>query len=302
MLHDLRDAFRALRATPVVTTVAVLSLALGIGANTAIFSLVNALMLRSLPVKDPHELVQLLVSPTRTSWSNPLWEQIRERETQLFSGAVAFTQQRYNVARGGEAQLVNGVMASGRFFEVLGVPAIIGRTFTAANDVRSGAGIENRQVTVISYGFWQRHYGGAADVIGQSIELDRVPFTIIGVTPPAFTGVDQGTSYDVAVPLATEALMRGAGESMMDQRQSWWMRVMARLKPGDTIDRATAAFRGIQPQLRDATLPQTTRPQALAGYLKDPVGLRTAANGPNGLGRQYKDPLYLILTVVRWYC
>ena len=184
----------------------------------------------------------MLAGPTRTSFSNPLWEQLRDRETQLFSGAFAYTAQRYNLARGGEAQLVNGIMASGRFFDVLGVPAILGRTFTPDNDVRKGPGTENRQVAVISYAYWQRQYGGAADVLGKTIELDRIPFTIIGVTTPEFTGVDQGTSYEVAIPLAAEPLMRGEKESAMDQRSWWWMRVMARLKPGDTIDRAIAAL------------------------------------------------------------
>jgi predicted permease len=298
MRTDLRDAFRALRATPVVTAVAVLSLALGIGANTAIFSLVNALMLRSLPVRDPQQLVQVMPGPARISWTNPLWEQLRERDTQIFAGAFAYANQRYNLARGGEAQLVNGLMVSGRFFEVLGVPAILGRTITPANDIRSGTGIDNRQVAVISYGFWQRHYGGAADVIGKPIELDRVPFTIIGVSAAEFSGLDQGTAYEVAIPLASEPLMRGAAESAMDQRQWWWMRVMARLKPGDTIERATAALRGVQPQIRAATLPQSARPQAVAGYLKDPFALRPAANGPAGMARQYKDPLFIIMTVV----
>src|SRR5881227_2937715 len=123
-MSDFRDAVRALKATPVVSAVAILSLALGIGANTAIFSIVNALMLRALPVREPQQLVQVMTGPTRASWSNPLWEQLRERDAQLFAGAFAYTAQRYNLARGGEAQLVNGIMASGRFFEVLGVPAI----------------------------------------------------------------------------------------------------------------------------------------------------------------------------------
>jgi predicted permease len=297
-MSDFRDAFRALRATPIVSAVAILSLALGIGANTAIFSLVNTLMLRSLPVKEPQQLVQVMAGPTRTSFSNPLWEQVRERSHQLFSGAFAYSASRFNIARGGEAQLVNGIMASGEFFETLGVPAILGRTFTAEHDVRNGSGTGNRQVAVISYGFWQRHYGGAADAVGRSIELDRIPYTIIGVTAPEFTGVDQGTAYEVAIPLAAEALMRGENESAMDQRTWWWLRVMARLKPGDSIDRATAAYRGVQPQMREATLPQNYRPKELANYLKDPFNLRAAANGPNGLGRQYKDPLYIIMGVV----
>jgi putative ABC transport system permease protein len=297
-MTDIRDAFRALRATPVVSAVAILSLALGIGANTAIFSLVNSLMLRALPVTDPQQLVQVMTGPTRTSWSNPLWEQLRERDTQLFTGAFAYTQQRYNLARGGEARIANGIMASGRFFDVLGVPAILGRTFTPQNDIRTGPGTDDRQVAVISYGFWQRQYGGAADVIGKSIELDRIAFTIIGVTPPEFTGIDQGTAYEIAIPLAAEPLMRGVTESAMDQRTWWWMRVIARLKPGDTIDRATTALRGVQPQMRDATIPTNYRPKDLPNYLKDPFALRAAANGPAGLGRQYKDPLYIIMAVV----
>ncbi len=297
-MTDLRDGLRALRATPVVSAVAVLSLALGIGANTAIFSLVNALMLRSLPVREPQRLVQLMTGPERTSWSNPLWEELRARDRQLFDGAFAYSGQRFNLSRGGEAQLVPGVMASGAYFDVLGVRAILGRTFTHENDVRRGTGVEARQVAVIGYRFWQQQYGAAADVLGKSIELDRMPFTVIGVLDPGFTGVDQGIDSEIFIPLAAEPLMRGAGESAMDQRSWWWLRTMARLKPGDTIERATTALRGVQPQLRDATIPANYRPRDLPKYLKDPLGLRPAGNGPNALGRQYRDPLFLIMVVV----
>ncbi|HTI38531.1 MAG TPA: ABC transporter permease [Vicinamibacterales bacterium] len=297
-MTDLRDAVRSLFATPVVTAVAVLSLALGIGANTAIFSIVNALMLRSLPVKDPQQLVQILTGPQRTSWSNPLWEQLRERAPRMFNGAFAYSHQRLDLASGGEQRPAEAIMASGTFFDVLGVPAILGRTFTAANDVRRGTGIDARQVAVISYRFWQQHYGGSADAVGKAISLDRVPFTIIGVTGPDFTGVDQGNSFDVAIPLAAEPLIRGAKESAMDERSWWWLRVMARLEPGDSIERATAAVRAIQPQLREATLPTNFRPQDLPNYLKDPFTIRGAANGPNSLGRLYRDPLNILMGVV----
>jgi putative ABC transport system permease protein len=297
-MTDLRDAFRALKATPVVAGVAILSLALGIGANTAIFSLVNTLMLRSLPVKDPQQLVQVMTSPVRASWTNPLWEEVRGRDRQLFDGAFAYSNQRFNLARGGEAQLIWGAMASGDYFQVLGVPAILGRTFSAANDVRQGTGTDARQVAVIGYAFWQQHYGGAADVLGKTIALDRVPFTIIGVLGPGFTGLDQGTDGEIYIPLAAEPLMRGVKESAMDQRSWWWLRVMARLKPGDSIERATAALRAVQPQVREATISPTMRPRDVPNYLKDPFALRAAANGPNGLGRQYRDPLSLIMVVV----
>jgi putative ABC transport system permease protein len=217
-MTDLRDALRALRSTPVVTAVAILSLALGIGANTAIFSLLNALMLRSLPVHEPSRLVQVMVGPTRTSWTNPLWETLRDRERQLFDGAFVYSNQRFNLSRGGEAQFVSGVLASGGYFDVLGVPTVVGRTFTRENDVRRGEGLEARQVAVISHRFWQQRYGGTAGVLGASIELDRVPFTIIGVVTPPFGGVDQGVAADVWIPLAAEPLMRGPNESAMDQR------------------------------------------------------------------------------------
>jgi len=297
-MTDLRDAFRALTATPVVAAVAIVSLALGIGANTAIFSLIDSLMLRSLPVRQPQQLVQLMNGPQRASWTNPLWEELRARDRQLFDGAFAYSGRRFNLTRGGEARLVNGVLASGEYFGVLGVPAILGRTFTPENDVRSGAGTAARQVAVISYRFWQEHYNGAADVLGTAIEMDRVPFTIVGVTGPDFTGMDQGTTADVTVPLAAEPLINGPKESAMDERSWWWLRVMARLKPGDTMERAMAALRGVQPQIRQATVPPNYRPQDLPKYLKDPFSLRAAANGPNALGRQYRDPLTLIMVVV----
>ena len=298
-MTTLRDAYRALRATPIVTAVAVLSLALGIGANTAIFSIVNAVMLRALPVKEPQQLVQVLLGPVRTSWSNPLWEEMRARDHQVFDGAFAYSTQRYNLAAGGEVQPAQGIMASGTMFDVLGVPAILGRTFTPDNDVRKGDGLERRQVAVISYNFWQRHYGGNADVLGKTVTLDLVPFTVIGVTPPGFEGLDQGNAYDVAIPLGAEPLMRGPNESAMDRRTNWWMRVIARLKPGQSIDAAAAALRGVQPQMRQATLPVADyRPKDLPNYLKDPFGVRPAANGPASLGRQYRQPLFVIMAVV----
>jgi predicted permease len=295
-MSDLRDAFRALKATPIVTVVAVLSLALGIGANTAIFSILNALLLRALPVHQPQRLVQVMLGETQASWTNPLWEQLRDRDQPIFEGVFAYSAPRFNLASGGEAQFVNGVMASGRFFDVLGVTAMLGRTFTPADDVRGGG--PDGPVAVISYGFWQRRFGGAVDAIGKPIALDRVTFTVIGVTPPEFTGTDQGRSYDVAVPLGVEPLIRGAQESAMDQRTWWWLRVLARLKPGETMEHAAAALRGIQPQMRGATRPQNQRPQDWERYLKEPFNVRPAATGPNGLGRQYRQPLLVIMGVV----
>jgi len=307
-MSDVRDALRALRAAPVVSAVAILSLALGIGANTAIFSILDGLLLRTLPVKEPQRLAVL----EDGSWTNPIWEQIRDRvygpqegegaargvgvpADPIFDGAFAWSSPRFDLASGGESEYANGIWASGRFFEVLGVPAILGRTFTEADDRRGGG--PDGPVAVISYAFWQRRFGGAADVIGRAVTLDRVSFTIIGVTGPGFFGPDVGRSYDVAIPIGTEPLLR-PDRSALDQRSWWWLNIMARLKPGQGVDAATAALRGVQPQIREATLPERWRPQDLAEYLKEGLTLAPAATGRSSLRRRYEQPLLAIMVVV----
>jgi hypothetical protein len=159
-MTDLKLAFRSLRATPVVSAIAALSLALGIGANTAIFSLVNSLLLRALPVREPAQLALISDDAERgiSSWTNPIWEQIRDRRD-LFDAACAWSTSRFNLASGGETQFVDGIWASGGLFDTLGVPAMLGRTFTATDDARGGG--PDGPVAVISYGFWQRRFGGA---------------------------------------------------------------------------------------------------------------------------------------------
>src|SRR3989442_2316324 len=138
-MHDIRLAFRSVRATPIVSLVAVLSLALGIGANTAIFSIVNSLLLRALPVREPQQLALVTDDATRgiEAWTNPIWEQMRDRRD-LFDASFAWSTQRFNLAAGGETLFVDGIWASGGMFETLGVPAMLGRTFNEADDRRGG--------------------------------------------------------------------------------------------------------------------------------------------------------------------
>src|SRR2546425_5788574 len=296
-MHDLRLAIRALRATPVVSVVAVLSLALGIGANTAIFSLIDSLMLRALPVSQPDRLALLTdaTSPASAqSWTNPIWEQIRQR-SHLVDGALAWSGSRFNLAAGGETRFVDGIWVSGAFFDTLGVPAMLGRTLTDADDRRGGGA--DGPVIVISYSFWQQYFNGAADAIGRTLTLDRVPFTVVGVTPPGFFGTDIGRSYDVAVPLGDEPLIRGR-DSGLDRRSMWWLSVMVRMKPGQSIDTATAALRGVQPQIRDATIPDNWRPQDVSSYLKDPFTLFSASTGSSFLRERFHKPLMTIMIVV----
>jgi putative ABC transport system permease protein len=289
-MHDFRNALRALRATPMITVMAVLSLALGIGANTAIFSLINGLLLRSLPVKEPQRLVLL----DKGSWTNPIWEQIRDRKEQVFEGAAACSTARFDLARGGQAEFVEGLWVSGGFFEVLGVQAILGRTLTVADDVRGGP--PEGPAAIISYSFWQRHFGSAPDAVGQTLALNRVPFTIVGVTPPEFFGPTVGRTFDVAIPVGAEPLMRGK-ESWLERRSTWWLEIFARLKPGQSLQDAQSQLRAIQPQIREATLPTDWRPVDLDRYLRDGFELKSAVAGSSYLRDRYARPLLTLLVV-----
>jgi putative ABC transport system permease protein len=290
IVQDVRYAWRVLAKAPAFTGVAVLSLALGIGANTAIFSMINGVLLRSLPVREPERLALLRGG----SWTNPIWEQIRDRQTRLFAGAIAWGDEQFDLAAGGPSQRINGLWVSGGFFDVLGVPAVLGRTF-GLDDDRRGGGLAG-PVAVISYRFWQHHFAGATDVIGRALPLNRVSFTIVGVTTPAFVGPVPGRSFDVAIPLGAEPLLRGK-ESWLDKRSSWWLEIMARLKPGQTIDDATKALRGVQPQIRQATLPDDPEP-ALKQYLAAPFELVPGSGGAPQFRAQYTRPLLALMVTV----
>jgi len=195
----------------------------------------------------------------------------------------AWSNVRFNLAAGGETRFVDGVWASGGFFDTLGVRAMLGRTLSDADDRRGGG--DSGPVAVVSYGFWLRQFGGAPDAIGRTLTLDRVPFTVVGVTPPDFFGPEVGRAFDVVVPFGNEPLIRGR-ETGLDRRSMWWLTVMARLKPGHSAEAATAALRGVQPQIREATLPQDWAQKELDGYLKEKFTVVPAASGNSGLRRR----------------
>jgi putative ABC transport system permease protein len=292
LVMDLRYGLRMLAASRTFTLVAVFSLALGIGANTAIFTLVNSLLLKTLPVHEPERLVRV-----DGEWTNPIWEEIKSRQHDLFAGAAAWSATRFDLSRGGQEQPVEGLWASGEFFGVYGVRAILGRTFTAENDQRGGGSAAT--VAVISYAFWQRHYGGAADAVGKTLTLNRVPFTVIGVTPPGFAGPVMGRSFDVAVPLRTvDVLESGGQESRLDGRSTWWLDITARLKDNQSIEQATAALRGVQPAIREATTPTNWPAEHLKEYLREALALSSSSQGPAFLRQQFEQPLVTIMTVV----
>jgi putative ABC transport system permease protein len=296
--QDCRLAVRTLLTTKVVTIVAVLSLALGLGANTALFSLVNSLLLRALPVADPQRLAVFADARGVTSpWTFAMWEQVRQR-SQMFDGTLAWGTDQFNLAVRGEMQTVDGLYASGDFFAALGVPAIIGRTLTTADDVRGGG--PDGPVAVISDGFWQRHFGGAPGALGSTLVLDHVPFTIVGVTPPGFFGAEVGRTFDVAVPTGTEPLIHGK-DAWLDRKTIAWLTVMVRLKAGQSMEAATAWLHREQPAIREAVMPPQW-PEALrATFMRDPLTLVPAAVGNTtgfGLRARYQQPLLAMFGVV----
>jgi putative ABC transport system permease protein len=297
LVRDLKFAVRQMRQTPVVSSVALLSLALGIGANVAIFSLVNALILKPLPVHEPDRLVIVGFQGIRgpnTSMTNPQWEYIRDHQ-EVLVGVTAYGNPRFNLNSSGETRNAQGLFVSGRYFDTLGVTAHIGRLLTTDDDRRGGG--PDGPVAVLSYGFWQREYGGRADVIGKPISLDGHPFTIIGVSQRDFRGVQIGRAFDVATPLGTEPIIRGV-ESSLDRRSNWWLTIVGRLAPGQTMAQAESRLRAFLPQLREATLPQDWPAADLKQYLGEPITLIPGSTGISSLRDRYTQPLYVLLGIV----
>ena len=231
-VQDVRYGVRTLLKHPAFTTTAVLSLALGIGANTAIFSVFDALLVRPLPVAAPNELV---LATTRFEnqrslmLGNPQRDAFAASET--LAGLCASRHSRLRASmRGGDAQLVEGILASGNCFSLLGVSAPVGRMITEADD-RAGAA---EPAAVLSYGFWQRQFGGDPAAIGQTIALEDRIFTIVGVAPRGFTGLEPGRPVDVFVPL------NALGGALLTNPDVSWLRLLGRRKAGASLERVQA--------------------------------------------------------------
>jgi putative ABC transport system permease protein len=299
-LRDLRFGLRQLCLNPTFTAVAVLSLALGIGANTAIFQLIDAVRLRALPVRDPQGLgyIDFAKGSERSGWFSTRsarftytqWEFIRDHQ-QAFSRPFAWSAMQFNLARSGKARNAQGLFVSAGFFDTLGVPAAIGRTFTAEDD-KPNCGSPG---AVLSYAFWQSEFGGDPAVLGRTVSLDGRPFPIIGVTPPEFFGVEIGNRFDVAIPLCADPLFFEDGKGRIPSRTAWWISAMGRLKPGGTLERADAQFKNMSPALAQATLPPSYRPAMAKKYLANKLTVTSGATGVSNLRRQYEDPLWILL-------
>lgn len=298
--QDLRHATRMLRAKPAFTGVAVLSLALGIGANAALFQLLNALLLRSLPVNAPQELVNISLAgesgrnghfeDSPNDFTYPQWEQIQSHH-EPFTNVLAWGTTHFNLSRSGEVRNVDAMFVSGTFFQTLGVPALVGRTFTPSDDYR-GCGAAG---AVLSYGFWQREYGGTAAALGREIQLDGHAFPIIGITPQEFYGIEVGKPFAVAIPLCSQAVF--SEPSFLDRRDAWWLGMMGRLREGVSLPGARSYLESRWPGILRATISPNYRPETVKEYLRLKIHVQPGGTGYSSLRSKYQDPLLLLLSI-----
>jgi predicted permease len=298
---DLRHGARLLRMNPGFAIVAILSLALGIGANTTIFQLLDAVRLRTLPVKAPQQLARIKIVNSRCCRGNfysnnadltgPLWNHIREQQ-QGFSEIGAWSPFRYNLGQGGEAHYADALLVSGSFFNVLGVQPLIGRLISPYDDYK-GCGAQG---VVLSYPFWQREYGGRSSIVGSKLTLDGHPFQIIGIAPPSFYGIEVGRNFDVALALCSQPIFSTKG-ALMDSPISWWLAAIGRLKPGWTLERASAQLDSIAPGIFAASVPPDYDAIAKKDFLAFHLGALPAATGVSSLREDYEDPLWLLLAL-----
>jgi predicted permease len=298
-LQDLKYALRRLLKSPGFTIAAIATLALGIGANTAIFELLDAVLLQSLPLRNPQELAVVRVvdmDKARGSYSiaypvvtNPIWEKLRE-DHQGFSEIAAWANTGFSRDSGGDARFVNGLWVSGDFFRVLGVRAIQGRVFTAEDD-RRGCGLPG---AVISYGFWQQEYGGGP-VLGRKLMLNDKPVEVIGVTPASFFGVDVGRTFDVALPVCSQPFLNT--RNRLDSSTQWWLSVIGRRDPSWPVKRVAAHLGAASPAIFAATLRPDYPVESVKDYLAMKLTAAPSAAGVSMLRETYSDPLRFLLGI-----
>jgi hypothetical protein len=250
--QDFKYGTRQLRLNPGFTATAVLSLALGIAANTSIFTLVDQILLRLLPVENPHELVQFRMEGGRFgsqngdglhTFSYPLYVAFRDRNT-VFSGVTGQFMERLSLAGEDRNDMVEAGWVAGNFFEVLGVRPHIGRVLTSEDDKLSNT----TPVVVLQYDFWRNRYAGRQDILGSTVRLNGIPFTVAGVADPGFGGTNAGLLTQLWAPISTrQALQPDFRDDLNNERYAWFY-LFARLKPGMAIEQAQSAMRVLYEQ------------------------------------------------------
>src|SRR5579872_265441 len=306
-LQDVRYAVRQLLNAPAFTVTAVLTLALGIGANTAIYSLLDQVMLRSLPVQEPERLVMLKHTGSDRGrinvyggavedyYSYPMYRDLRDRNT-VFSGLMATDQVQVGVQWHNQPELVSGELVSGNYFDVLGVKPALGRMLVQSDDEVQ----EKNPVVVLSYGYWQRRFGSDPHIVNDSILINSHPFTVVGVAPPGFRSFVVGQAPDVFAPMMMKPQIT-PGWNDLDNRRSIWLNVIGRLKPGITVRQAETGLAPVWHSLREDELKamQNVTPKVRDNFLnKSQMQLAIAARGFSPVRDQIGTPLVIVMCMV----
>lgn len=297
--HDLRYGARLLRKSPTFSIVAVLTLALGTGANAAMFQLLNAVAWQPLPVDRPHELVSIDVDRhgkgrvglgyRRGILTQPLWDALRTQQ-QVFSSVIAWGTDTWDLSKEGEFTPAQGLYVSGSYFGGLGLLPRAGRLLTEGDD-QKGCGTPG---AVLSHEFWTSRFGGDPSAVGRTMTLNRKTFEIVGVAPAGFSGTEVGRSFDVAVPLCAEAALRGQ-RAASTRPHGWWLDVMGRLEPGTSLEQAQAHLLTLSRPIFEATVPPGYTPEQASSFQQFTLTAASAANGVSTLRTQYATHLWLLL-------
>jgi putative ABC transport system permease protein len=295
--RDVRYAFRMFAKHPSFTFVIVLTLALGVGANTAIFSLIDALMLRWLPVRNPQELVQLTFTSSdakspATSFSYPIARAMADQH-EIFAG-VAGTGggTNFDVGAPGSVSRVSGAMVTGEYYETLGVNPVIGRLLTPDDDER-GAPL----VAVISYGYWERQFAQSFAAVGQRLLVNGVPVTIIGVSPRGFVGTRVGGTTDVTMPVAALPQISPDAAPLLGPG-NFWLDIIARLQPGISIPDAEARLAAVWPQISEPLIAPHWPAFQRTALAEATFQLSPGGTGETYLRRIYVKPLMVLMAMV----
>jgi predicted permease len=299
---DIAFALRSFRKSPLFFAVAVLSIAFGIGANTAIFSLTDQILVRMLPVKQPEQLVMFSAvgqhyggNSGRNRISYPMYQDFRDHNT-VFSGMFCFREVDFSLAYDGHTERVAGEVVSGNYFPVLGVRAAIGRLFSASDDLHQGA----HPVAVLSYGYWQRRFAGNPGVIGRKLTINGYPFTVIGVSQADFPGTDPSYAPQIRVPVMMAPKLFRFFD--LNERRFRWVTAFGRLKPGVTAKEAKASIQPFFHQILRMEVQQKpfakASPEMKKKFLQMSMNILPAATGRSELRRQFSKPLLVLMATV----
>jgi predicted permease len=291
--RDLRHAFRVLRWNPGFAVVAILALALGVGANTALYSILNAIFLRALPVEKPEQLVVL--SSNNQSYSYPQYQTLREA-SQTLQGVIAHRILNTNIGPAGAVERGKVALVSGNYFSLLGLRTAIGAPIAAEDDLQPGSGGARGPVAVLGFALWNRRFGADPAVLGRAIELNGTPFTVVGVMDPAFSGLEVGMVPDAYIPMMMEPVIWPDNRAALAQRRNVWIRLMGRLRPGVSRELAEAELTVLLQQFNQPELPSVTA-ERRKRLLAQRVELLPGIAGISGLRQRYSQPLTVLMVV-----